>query len=88
MIKQKINPWAVAVIILLILLACCVTYICVTKYKQYRANELEEMYRKGALEGYTFAVSQLMESGETCEPVDVFIENKTMQFIAVDCLNK
>ncbi len=88
MVKQKINMLAIAVIVLAVLLICSVAYICVMKYKQFRNSELNEIYKKGALEGYTFAISQMMESGAKCEPVDVFIENKTMQFIAVDCLKK
>ena len=74
-------------IILAVLLLSCLVYIGVTKYKTARETEKNDIYLQGAQYGYQSAVAQLMQSGVNCTPVNVYIQNKTMQFVDVSCLS-
>ena len=74
-------------IILGILLLSCLVWIGIRSYKEAKAERENEIFSQGALYGYQSAVAQLMNSGENCQPVNVYIENQTMQFVDVSCVS-
>ena len=74
-------------IILAVLLLSCLVYFGVKSYKESRENEKNEIYMQGAQYGYESAIKEVMDSGADCQPVDVYFQNETMQFVDVSCLN-
>jgi len=81
--NKKINKWVLISIILAVLLVSLLVYIGVRNYKEARENERNEIFSQGV----QYAVAQIMQSGADCQPVDVYIQNETMQFIDVSCLS-
>ncbi len=78
---QRNDVMVMVIIVLSILLLSAVTYIAVSKYKEYKENKDNSLRQ----EGYQYAVLQLMEQAASCEPVVVFIGNKTASLISIDC---
>lgn len=72
-------------IILAVLIIGCLVYFGVRGYDRFRENEKNTIFLQGAQYGYQGAVAQLMDAGADCKPVDVYIQNKTMQFIDASC---
>jgi flagellar basal body-associated protein FliL len=85
--SKKINKWVLICIILAVLLVSLLVYIGIKSYKEARENEKNEIFLQGAQYGYQSAVANLMQSGVNCTPVNVYIQNETMQFVDVSCLN-
>jgi len=85
--SKKINKWVAISIILAILLVSLLVYIGVKGYRAAKENEKNEIFLQGTQYGYQSAVTQLMQSGVNCTPVNVYIQNETMQFIDVSCLS-
>ena len=85
--NKQINKWVLISIILAVLLVSLLVYIGVKSYKTARESEKNEIFLQGAQYGYQSAVAQLMQSGVDCKPVDVYIQNETMQFVDVSCLS-
>lgn len=83
---KRVNKWVVVSTVLVIVLLCVITYFAVSEYKERKDAELLESFQKGAEYGYAIAISQLMGAAESCEPVDVFLGNETMQVISVNCI--
>lgn len=82
---NKINKLVMISIILAVLLVSCLVYIGVKSYKDSKESEKNDIFLQGAQYGYQSAVAQLMQSGADCKPVDVYIQNETMQFIDASC---
>jgi len=85
--NKKINKWVLICIILAVLLVSLLVYTGIKSYKEARENEKNEIFLQGAQYGYQSAVANLMQSGVNCTPVNVYIQNETMQFIDVSCLS-
>ena len=85
MAKKKINLWAIIAFVLGILLLSVVVYISVSKYKQSREAEKAVIFQQGAQYGYQTAVVQMMQNAEGCKPVNVSLQNRTMQMMDVSC---
>lgn len=81
--SKKISKWVLISIILAVLLISLLVYTGVKSYKTLRESERNEIF----LQGYQSAVVQLMQSGANCTPVNVYIQNETMQFVDVSCLS-
>jgi len=56
--------------------------------KQAEEKEQEQIgiFQQGAQYGYEQAVMQIIQQAATCEQVPLYIENKTINMIAVECL--
>jgi len=76
----------IAILILLILLVVAGGYISVTKYREGRALEGYAILQQGAQQGYQQAIVQLFQQATTCQPVPIYVENKTLNLIAVECI--
>jgi len=85
--SKKINKWVLISIILAVLLISLLVYIGVKSYKFAKESEKNDIFLQGAQYGYQNAVANLMQSGADCKPVDVYIQNETMQFIDASCLS-
>jgi len=77
--KDKQN---LIIVILAVLLVTAVGYIAVTKYQERQIG----VFQKGLQAGYEQAVIQLVQQATTCQPVQLRVENKTVDMIAVGCL--
>lgn len=76
------------IIILAILLIVSVSYIGYTRYIEKKNIRETEIFNSGALNGYTFAVSQIYQGLISCNPVPVTFNNTTINAIAIECLNQ
>lgn len=77
-----------AIVVLAVLLLAAIVYIVVDKLQEFREQEKQELLRQGAIAGYQQAIKQLLQEVQTCRPVPVFINNASVEVIAVDCLAK
>ena len=84
---KKANLWMIAAFVLAVLFLSCIVYICVSKYRQAREAEKAEIFERGALYGYQFAISQFIQGSSDCNPVSVSLQNKTFQFVDTTCIN-
>ncbi len=76
------------IIILAIFLVLAVGYISIDKYIDARQKEQISIYQQGMQAGYKQAIVQLVQQASTCQQVPVYIENQTINMIAVSCLQK
>lgn len=74
------------VVILAVLLALALGYIAFDTYTEFKQQQDFSLFQQGAQFGYEQAVTQLFQQALTCQPVPVFIENQTLNLIAVECL--
>ena len=76
---MKINKQKTIIIILGILLIISVGYIIQDKYVEYR-------FQQGASLGYQQAIIDIIQRATTCQTIPLTIENKTINLIAMECL--
>lgn len=76
------------IIIMLVILLGTVAYIFFDKYNNAQAVRDMGSFQQGVQIGYQQAIIQLVQQASTCQPVPIFIENQTINMIAVDCLNE
>ena len=72
--KQKLT-----IIILWVLIVLAVGYIAFDKYG-------DSAYMRGAQFGYEQAIIQIIQEASTCQTVPLFVENTTINLVAVECL--
>ncbi len=77
----KLNIWAIAALLLGILLLASLAYITVGKYKQAKVERENELM----LKGYQYAIVQLVAQAELCEPINVKMGNKSVELIPTNC---
>jgi hypothetical protein len=82
----KLTKEKIAIFVLAVLFLSCLTYICVSKYKESRDIAINKAFTDGAKYGYQSAVEQLIQNAEGCKPVDVFVENKSLQLVDASCI--
>ena len=78
----------ITAIILAILLVVAVAYIAVDKYRESANKKQMSIYQQGMERGYALSVSSLFQQAITCQPVPVTAENRTINLIAMECLQK
>lgn len=83
--KEKINFWVIVSLILAILLVSVITYICITKYKEAKESEKQDIFNLGAQYGYESAVLEIMQKAGNCEKVSLFAGNETIELANVAC---
>ena len=73
------------------LLIIAVLFIAATQIRAYnlsKKQQQEAIYEQGTQDGYQYAVAQLMQQAATCNPVPLFMNNVSMNIIAVECLQQ
>ncbi|UCH12646.1 MAG: hypothetical protein JSW18_01490 [Candidatus Omnitrophota bacterium] len=85
---KKQNNQKTIVMILAILLVLAVGYIAVNKYIGLKQKQQISIYQQGMQAGYRQAIIQLIQQASTCQQVPVYIENQTINLIAVGCLQR
>ena len=83
----KMEKKTITIIILAILLVGAFSYIGMNKLNESKQQEQLEIYQQGAMYGYEEAIIQVVQMAVTCEQVPLTIENRTINMIAVGCLN-
>jgi hypothetical protein len=73
-------------IILAILLALALSFIFLNNYQKSQQEKQLDIFEQGAQYGYTQTVTQLFQQAITCEPVPIYVQNQTLNLIAVECL--
>ena len=82
------NKQMLITIILVILLIAAVAYIAIDKYRENTAKKQSSIYQQGMEAGYKYSVTSLFRQAMTCQPVAVTAENRTINLIAIECLQK
>ena len=72
----------IAIVVLSLLLVLAVGYIGFGKYQERN----RAIYQQGERAGYQKAVLQLYQHASACEQVPIIVEDRTLNVIAVDCL--
>ncbi len=73
--KEKTLKTALTVLVILLVL--------------YVATDIAQRIRNRIVfQGYSFAIQQLVELAENCEPFDVRTEDKTIFLINIECLQE
>ena len=85
---KKPNKQNTTIIILAILLVLAVGYISISKYIEVKQREQLSIYQLGMQDGYEQAIVQLMQQAMTCQQVPVYVENQTINLVAVECLQQ
>ncbi len=76
-------------VILTIALVLAIGYIVVMKYNLAQQQKQFEIFQEGIQEGQKQAVFQIAQIAATCQQVPLRLENnKTINLIAVDCLQQ
>ncbi len=83
---MELSPKKVKIIIyvLAILLVFSFSYILFITYQNAKVSLLQQ----GAQFGYQQAVLEVLQQAEVCQPIPIWVGNKTKELIAVDCLSR
>ena len=73
---------------LVLSLIIAVGYIGYEKYTVAQQKEQTTLVQQGMMNGYEQAVVQLIQQAQTCQPVNVWHMNQSVEVIATKCLNK
>ncbi|MFC1769167.1 hypothetical protein ACFLZX_05375 [Nanoarchaeota archaeon] len=76
------------VIILGVLLVVAISYIVIGEFQEKKQQEQLTIYQQGAQYGYEQAVLQIVQQAITCQPVPLFVQNQTINMVAVECLQQ
>ena len=82
------HKWAKVSMVLGILLLIVLVYLGVRFYNDNKLAKEQEMFTQGAQYGYQTAVSDLMMNAKDCKPVDVYVQNTTMQLVDMSCVKQ
>ncbi len=63
-------------------------YIINDKRKDFRTVQMQQAYQQGYTEGVTNSVRTLMTESSKCSPVPLVDGDKTVEVVAVPCLQK
>jgi len=83
---KKLDKQKAVMLVLIVLLAIAVGYIGLGKFQERKQTEQLQVFQEGAQYGYEQAIMQLVQQATTCEPVPVFVQNQSINLIAVECL--
>ncbi len=83
---MKMNKLKITVLVLTVLLILVLAYIGLDKYTQAVQQEQLSIFQQGAQYGYEQAIIQIVQQASGCQPVPLYIENTTINMIAVGCL--
>jgi len=84
--KVKINGQGAAIIVMAILLILAIGYILIDTYQEEMQQEQLRIFQQAVQYGYEQAVIQIIQQASTCQPVPLYIENDTINIVAVECL--
>lgn len=76
----------IIIIVLVIFLIGTFSYIGVGKWNEAEQEEQLEIFNKGTQYGYEQTIIWVMQQVATCQQVPLRIENKTIEIVAVECL--
>ncbi len=85
--KKEVNK-KVLIWIPLILLILVVGYLVFDKYTSAKEQEQISIFERGAELGYQQAIVQMMQQAQTCQPIPLYVENVTVNMIAIECLQE
>ncbi len=86
--KSKINRQKAAIIFMGILLILALAYIGLDAYQESRQQEQLSIFQQGAQFGFEQAVTQIVQQASACQSVPLYVENTTINVIAVECLQQ
>ncbi len=84
--KRREKPVNRTVIFLLVALAASLFYIAYGEYSKLESQKIRSAFDLGYRQGVTDTVTKLYEESESCQPVPVFLGNRTKNVIDVSCL--
>ncbi len=76
-------------LVMLILLVLSLSYIAYNEYNRFVYNSNQQLRQAAALgyqQGVVDTVQKLYKETETCQPVSIYLGNKTKNLISLDCL--
>lgn len=74
------------IIILAVLLALALGYIAFDTYSEFKMGQDFSIFQQGAQFGYEQAITQVFQQALTCQQIPIYVENQTVNLIAVECL--
>ncbi len=80
-----LNKKTIAIIVMAVILLIAVGYIVDLKLGNAKEIRETEIFNNGAIEGYTFAIQNMMQEVSKCEPVPLTYANQTINLIALEC---
>lgn len=89
--KTKMKKQVIITGVLAILLLIAISYIGYVQYQGRAVQEQEEqksIFTQGAQIGYQQAILEIFQKLAKCETVPLFVEDKTLNAIAVECLQQ
>jgi len=88
MLKEYVNKKIkIITVILAVLLVLSLGYIVYGKFVAWNQQKDVSNFQSGAQYGYEQAVSQLFQQVQSCEQVPIFVNNQTINIVAVECLS-
>jgi len=87
MLKEYMNKKIkIIAVVLAVLLFLSLGYIIYERIVMWNQQKDVSIFQSGAQLGYEQAVSQLFQQAQSCQQVPIFVNNQTINIIAVECL--
>jgi hypothetical protein len=80
--KGKGNIWMLVSLILGVILLSIIVYFCVSHYKEAKIEKENALMQKG----YEYALTQVIEQAQNCQPLVLHKGNSTTELVDVSCL--
>ena len=86
--KIKVDRQKIIISILAVLLIILSGYVAFDTYQKINQKEQFVTFQRGVQYGYEQSIIQLMRQVSTCQQVPIYVQNQTVNLIAVECLSQ
>jgi len=87
-LRKMLSGKNLAIALLALLLVFSLGYIVSTEYNRRQSETQLAVFQLGMQEGYKQTVLAIFQQGLTCQPVPLYVENQTINMVAVECLQQ
>jgi len=82
--SMKINKLTITLIVLIVWAVVSVIYVANDYWKDFKMSQMQAAYSSGS----TQTISQIVKKAKTCEPINLYTEEKEVNLIDVACLQQ
>ena len=86
--KKLFSVQNIIIAVLAILLLIAIVFVVVDKVQENNAKKELAVKQEAFKLGYEQSVADLMNNAATCNPVNLKLQNYTMEVVSVECLKK
>lgn len=85
--RPTVNRTLILKLSLIIWIIFSCTYIAHDLWQNFYVSQMQKAYQQGQSSGETQTILKILDVAETCQPVNLFAEERQIDLIGVNCLS-